>query len=730
MARAGWVPSAWAKLTEASPRVVDPEERNRARLVASLVLPLAIIGSVASLALPYLTQPVLTVWTSPGVLIGFLASVFLLVAYALARTTHHRAGARLTVAIATLGAWGAAAGQTGADTIAALYFTAVPVMLASLILGAEGTLATAIINAAALLVGPLADPHLSYPIVAAPLVFLAMSSSLSLIAGALRRAEIQERVRAEASLRGQKELYESLLHAQSELGEGCVLVGADQRVVYANEAYCRLTGYTAPELVALPSLMALAAPDEMARLSTLFAQRRTGARVMDHYETVLVRKDGACVEVEVSRRPVEGTGANLVLVLVRDITERKVAESALRESESRFRALSDAALEGIVLHSDGAILECNSAFARLYGIERERVVGMHFVELVAPESRAVVDEQIAAGKHDTYEVTGLRPDGARMTLEVSARWMPYLGRRVRVTAVRDVTARRRAEAELEESRRQVMVSEKLSALGTLVAGVAHEINNPLTFMRARLELTGITLADALARDDLAPETRATLEKLAADESELVRAIERLAHLTHSLKRMSRASDGVQAPEDLNALVDSVLTVATPRLDKSIRVEKRLHATRRAMACEREILQVILNLVFNAGEAMAPQLAESRGTGELTVRTFDERERVVIEVSDTGPGIPEELGDRIFTPFFTTKPQGTGLGLSISYRIIENHGGRLTFTSAPGRGTTFRVELPAARLPEIGSAKGARDAPSGAALLPAPRSNEEARERRT
>jgi signal transduction histidine kinase len=249
----------------------------------------------------------------------------------------------------------------------------------------------------------------------------------------------------------------------------------------------------------------------------------------------------------------------------------------------------------------------------------------------------------------------------------------------------DVTEQRRAEAALRKN-------ERLSALGTLVAGVAHEINNPLAFMRATADLDREQLAATLARSDLSDEARDAVRQVLDNEAIVLRGIDRIAAITSSLKQVARPATGARAAEDPNALVQSVLTVAAPRVKGGARIRRELAARRRILASASEISQVLLNLVFNALDATGA------GDGEIVVRTRDADGGVVFEVEDHGVGIPPEDQAKIFVPFHTTKPNGTGLGLSVSWRIVEDHGGRLTFASRPGEGTTFRLELPAVAAP--------------------------------
>ncbi|MHB8584945.1 MAG: two-component system sensor histidine kinase NtrB [Thermoplasmatota archaeon] len=261
----------------------------------------------------------------------------------------------------------------------------------------------------------------------------------------------------------------------------------------------------------------------------------------------------------------------------------------------------------------------------------------------------------------------------------------------------DVTDRMRDAAELEESRKQIQRAEQLSALGTLVAGVAHEVNNPLTFMKGNTELIEASL-EALAQNPSLPGSiREAVAQAQRNASQVRKGIDRIQVITKSLKQVAKPAAGIRAAEDVNGLVDTVLVVAGPRIGPSIRVVRELGARRKALVNGNEIQQVLLNLALNATEAMTPQ-----GSGTLTIRTFDRGNDVVVEVSDTGSGIKPEDQARIFTPFHTTKSSGTGLGLSVSLRIVEDHGGSLTFESYPAKGTTFRLTIPAAGDPSFGA----------------------------
>ncbi|HWG91334.1 MAG TPA: ATP-binding protein [Candidatus Thermoplasmatota archaeon] len=243
-------------------------------------------------------------------------------------------------------------------------------------------------------------------------------------------------------------------------------------------------------------------------------------------------------------------------------------------------------------------------------------------------------------------------------------------------------------ARLEERHAAMRESQRLAAVGTLVAGVAHEINNPLTYMKGSTDLVLHDLEEFGTLEAIPEETRVRIVESAETLRVTLEGMDRLATIAATLKRVSRPSQGARTPEDVNGLVQSCLLLARNDLKGKNTVHLELHAERPVLCNGAEISQVLLNLVLNGLQAMPEG-------GRLTVRTLDHGDCVAIEVADTGPGIPPEVRDHLFTPFFTTKPKGTGLGLSICKGLVEAHQGRLTFETAPGMGTTFRVELPLA-----------------------------------
>ena len=385
---------------------------------------------------------------------------------------------------------------------------------------------------------------------------------------------------------------------------------------------------------------------------------------------------------------------------------RRRAELALRESEERFRQLSEATFEGIFIHQGGTILDVNEAGCAMFGKPRQALLGDDVARLVTRAGRSADAAGPDRGGEDACLAGFPGSDGEQRTCEIRERDMTYQGRPARVLAVRDITERVLADRAAKEKQQQLVQADKMVSLGVLVAGMAHEINNPNSVLTLNLPLLqevweDVTpILEAYYRDNgdfLAggleySELRDMMPDLLA---RMFEGATRIRGIVGSLKNFSRrAPDDFKWDIDINdvvrnslALVGNLVAKATSRFTVSL--AEGLPAV---TANPQKISQVVINLVVNACEALTAR------EQAITVKTlFDPGENVVaIRVVDAGAGIAPEILSKIMDPFFTTKREsgGTGLGLSVSSAIVAEHGGRLVFASAPGVETKAELRLPA------------------------------------
>ena len=305
------------------------------------------------------------------------------------------------------------------------------------------------------------------------------------------------------------------------------------------------------------------------------------------------------------------------------------------------------------------------------------------------QSRTTLLERLASdGSIVNYLVRLRRADQSSVWLEFTAR-AEASGDGLRVEAlVRDVSERKKLDDETRDIYHQLLQAEKMAALGQTVSGVAHELNNPLA--------TILTWSERLsAKTNLEPAVKRGLEIILSES-------ERAARIVRNLLTFARKRQTTRAMVDINQVVRETLALRAyeQRVTNIIVIDALAAGLPNVFADAHQVQQVLLNLIINAEQAML----SANGRGVLVVRTWHdaERECVILEINDDGPGIADDVQAKIFDPFFTTKEvgKGTGLGLTVAYAIVNEHGGRIRLESRPGSGASFFVELPVsgARLP--------------------------------
>ena len=387
---------------------------------------------------------------------------------------------------------------------------------------------------------------------------------------------------------------------------------------------------------------------------------------------------------------------------VQDVTDRVVSEQQRRELETRFRALLDALPDAVIVHREGRCIYANATALKMLGFERaEGLVGRDIAEIVAPEGQPAVRQALQHPMRPVGPVEGhwVRQDGTAFVVEVLALRVPFDGGPARVVVARDVSARKELAARIAQMDRMI-------AVGTLAAGVGHEISNPLAYVAGNLDFVFDEVAAVAAGlSPSAPEVALLRQRLGMMQAALFEArqgADRVRGIVRDLCAFSRPEDAAPGRLALAPVLDSAVNMAWSELRHRARLVKTYGPVPDVAANESRVAQVFLNLLVNAAQAIPEGHAADHEVHVVT--GTDDAGRAVIEVSDTGAGISPDIAGRIFDPFFTTKPMGvgTGLGLSICQNIVQALGGDITATPRQPRGTTFRVRLPSAPPGDVGA----------------------------
>jgi PAS domain S-box-containing protein len=459
----------------------------------------------------------------------------------------------------------------------------------------------------------------------------------------------------------------------------------DRVILYASQAFADLFGLSLDEVIGKDNRRFYVNVEDRARL--IEALNRDG--FVQGFEVQARRADGTVFPVALASRMIEFQGEAAIVSGVLDLTEQKRAEAeiarqreALRRSEQRFRTIAEAHPVPVLIvrRADRRVLYASQPFLELMRVTPEDVAQMASSPLFADdEDRERISAALRA-RHEVHneEVTVRRPDGTLFAAAITARPVEYEGEDAAVFGVVDLTEQKKAEAEIARQREALHQSEKLNALGSLLANVAHELNNPLS----------VVVGYATMMRDVAPDeaTRQRAIKVHA-------AAERCARIVKTFLTMARRKPEAFAPVRINHIIESALDVAGYGLRSAdVSVTLDLAPNLPAVAGDADQLTLVLmNLIVNAQHALQTQPQPRR----LEIVAHSRDGAVEIEVADNGPGIPADIAERIFDPFFTTKPQGvgTGIGLSVCQGIVTAHGGEIGVASRPEGGALFIITLP-------------------------------------
>jgi PAS domain S-box-containing protein len=456
---------------------------------------------------------------------------------------------------------------------------------------------------------------------------------------------------------------------------------------WATEAFERITGYSVEQLNDKGGLRSLIVPEDRVEFEQAENAHADGPSVLEYR---IRTKSGDVCWLRDYRRPeldVAGTRVVRVFGAVKDVTEQKRAEDALREAMiqleqrvgmemARFRAVLDQAGETILVLDprNYGLVDVNDTACRRLGYTREELLKKNIGDLQAGDAawqergtnelseRTVSAEQVYRTK-----------DGSTFPVEVTASMRRFIGQDYILIVAREVTERKQLEAQLAQS-------DRLASVGVLAAGVAHEINNPLVYIMNNLSYVLTHMPDGF--DELASALR-----------EARSGAERVRDIVKDLKTFSRSDSEKMEPMDVRAILDSAIKVAHNEIRHRAQLVRHYDEIP-AVDANTRLGQVFLNLILNAAHAIG-EGDVSNNQICVSVERRDASQQVLVSIRDTGVGIPNDRLTKIFDPFFTTKPVGvgTGLGLSICRNITEALGGRIEVTSEVGVGSTFTVSLP-------------------------------------
>ena len=529
------------------------------------------------------------------------------------------------------------------------------------------------------------------------------------IEAALERSRAHaQRVEAEAALAASERRFRSLVQNSSDL---VTILAPDGTILYASDSAERIVGYAPGDLVG-SSLLSYLDGNGVLTVRGLLQNGHGRTNGDGAIEFCLRRADGSPVWLE-------AVGTNLltdatirgIVLNARDVSERKRADRALRESEERYRDLFDNASDLVCMTApDGSLLYVNHAWQQGTGYVEAEIGRMQVLDLVHPDSRAhytqVLERVLKGERLDHVELVFVPKTGAPITVEGNLSCTFKDGQPSVVRGIyRDVTERKRVEEQLRRA-------ERMQAAGKLAGGVAHEVNNMMTGVIGFSEFLLRSLEDGDPRR--------------SDVEEVIKAGTRAADVTRQLLAFTRQQFLQPEVLEVNAVVNDMVKMLRRSLGEDHVLELQLSPDAGLLRADRgQLEQVLINLVLNARDAIprhgrvsiqtAPAVwdevyAQRHGGVDLPLGSY-----VMLAVSDTGSGMDPEVQARIFEPFFTTKAigQGTGLGLSTVYGIVKQSGGYVWVYSEPGEGSVFKIYLPAAQPEQSGqSTREVREAPTG------------------
>ncbi len=506
----------------------------------------------------------------------------------------------------------------------------------------------------------------------------------------------------EEALRESEKKYRTVVENSKE----GIAILQDDKIVYVNPRIERLSSFSKNDIFS-KDFLSFFHPDDRKTASRRYLQIKTGKKFSEFHDYKVFDKKGNVRWVTLNSTDINYGGKPALLVFLTEITERKQAEEALRESEQRYRLLAENVHDIIwTLDMDMNLIYVSPSVERMRGYSVDEVMDQSIEEIFTPDSCQLIanifleefaleqsKEKSDPTRSRTFEVEQVCKDGSTLWTEIGASFLRNKdGRPIGMLGItRDISERKKAEEEKRKLEAQLQQSQKMHAIGTLAGGIAHEFNNILWMITGNTELALFDI----------PEGNPARYPLELVE----KACQRAKDLVRQILSFSRQTKQERISLKINPIVKDALKLLRPSIPSTIEIRKNISTELYTILADpTQVHQVLTNLCTNAAHAMR----EKGGVLEVTLVNTevgkDEADQhpdlnpgkyVKLTVSDTGHGMDPRVLEQIFDPFFTTKKvgEGTGMGLSVVHGIVKSHAGAITVHSEPGKGATFNVFLP-------------------------------------